>query len=413
VDVTAISARLTFECASRTAYAQATMRFRAEGGPLYFDLRQRIESATLDGEPLDPERLSPRHEGLRAIDVSLDVGEHELTLSYPLTTPACTDAVPLGWALQRPGILFDLWMSDLHPGRYLEMWLPAPLCHDQFALDIDVQVEGAGPHRIFANGAIDGTTVRYPGTFTSLSPMLVVVPEERYDLLSTVEDGVTVETFKLAGPEIDLAACHVTVTECLAHNRARFGPYGHGDRFLTYVWGSTRGMEYDGATTASVGSLEHEVFHSWFGRGVKPADASDGWIDEAFTTWYTAGPPRRSRWAESFDWNEPLVRLRPPTPFDRFTPREAYTVGARVFAGVAHVLGVDGLCDAMGALYRQRVGGLLSTDELEAHLVAAANDGGADITRAFARWVHGRELRAPADDGDDRNDRGGDPDNGR
>lgn len=370
------------------------MRFEAGDGPLFFDLRQRIESATLDGSPLDPELLAPRHEGLRAIDVALDGGEHELTVTYPLGTPACTDAVPLGWTLQRPGILFDTWMSDLHPGRYLEMWIPAPLCGDRFALDVDVRVEDAGPHRIFANGTVDGTTVRYPDTFTSLSPMLVVVPEERYDLYSTVEDGITVETFKLAGPEIDLAACHVVVTECLAHNKARFGPYGHGDRFLTYVWGSTRGMEYDGATTASVGSLEHEVFHSWFGRGVKPADASDGWIDEAFTTWYTAATPRRSRWAESFDWNEPPVRLRPPSPFDRFTPREAYTVGARLFAGVAHLLGVDGLCDAMGALYRARTGGFVSTDELEQHLVAAAGSAAAerDLTRAFHRWVHGRHA---------------------
>ena len=35
-------------------------------------------------------------------------------------------------------------------------------------------------------------------------------------------------------------------------------------------------MEYDGATTAAVGAVEHEVLHSWFGRGIKPARASDG-----------------------------------------------------------------------------------------------------------------------------------------
>jgi hypothetical protein len=390
MDVTSISATLHFDCRSRTARGSATVRFRAPELPGVFDLRQRIESATLDGSALDPERLAHTTDDVRVIGVDLDPGEHELVVEYAIGTPAATDAVPLGWTLQRPGLLFDLWMSDLHPGRYLEMWIPSPLCDDQFALDVTVEVEGAGPHRIFANGSLEGSTVRYPDRFTSLSPMLVVVPEDRYDLLSTVEDGLSVETFKLAGPEIDLAACHVTGTECLANNQARFGDYGHGDRFLTYVWGSTRGMEYDGATTASVGSLEHEVFHSWFGRGVKPATANEGWIDEAFTTWYTAGPPRGRRWAEAFDWAAPPVVLRPAGPLSRFTPREAYTVGARLFAGVADVLGVDGLCDTMGALYRDRVGGFVSTDELEAHLTTASG-GREDIRRAFARWVHGQE----------------------
>jgi hypothetical protein len=390
MDVTSISARLHFDCLSRTARAAATVRFTSDELPVLFDLRQRITAATLDGTAIDPERLAHTTDDVRVVDVVLDSGEHELTLEYGLATPAATDAVPLGWTLQRPGVMFDLWMSDLHPGRYLEMWVPAPLCDDRFALDVAVEIDGAGPHHLFANGTVDGTHVTYPESFTSLSPMLVVVPEERYDLLSTVEDGLTVDTFKLAGPEIDLAACHVTVAECLAHNRQRFGEYGHGDRFLAYVWGSTRGMEYDGATTASVGSLEHEVFHSWFGRGVKPAHASDGWIDEAFTTWYTAGPPRARQWAEPFDWSMPRVALRPTSRLARFTPREAYTVGARVFAGVADLLGVDGLCDTMGALYRARVGGFVSTDELEEHLTSAAG-GSEAIGRAFRRWVHGSE----------------------
>ena len=72
---------------------------------------------------------------------------------------------------------------------------------------------------------------------------------------------------------------------------ARYGPWVHGDTFWAFVWGHGRGMEYDGATTASVPALEHEVFHSWFGRGVKPARAADGWIDEAWTTLGHDVPP--------------------------------------------------------------------------------------------------------------------------
>jgi len=387
VDVTAVNARLAFDCRTHQAMGEASVQFVADDRTGVFDLRQRIEAATLDGLAVDAERLRPNADGIRSIETAADGAEHELWVRYPIDTPACTDAVPLGWTRPRPGILFDLWMSDLYPGRYLEMWIPSPLCEDRFALQVDVEIEGAGPHTLFANGDVSGTRVRYPDTFTSLSPMLVIAPDERYDLISSVEDGITVDTFKFAGPEIDLAACHVTVAECLAHNRERFGPYCHGSRFLTYVWGSTRGMEYDGATTASVGSLEHEVFHSWFGRGVKPAEAADGWIDEAFTTWYTSAPPRPRQWAQPFDWSEPPVLLCPPSPWARATPREAYTSGARLFAGVAAVIGVEGLCDVMAGVYREHASAFLSTDDLQATLTAAA---GPTIEPAFARWVHAR-----------------------
>lgn len=390
MDVTAVDARLVFDCGSHTAFGSATMSFVGDGQPGYWDLRQHVDAAWLDGTSLPVSGLEPNRDGVRVVEAG--DGAHELVVRYPLATPVATDAVPLGWTLQRPGLLFDFWMSDLYPGRYLEMWVPSPLCHDQFSLSVTVEVVGAGPHRVFANGAVsgDGSRVDYPASFTSLSPMLVIAPDDRYDLISTVEDGLTVDTFKFSGPEIDLAACHVTVAECLAHNRSRFGPYGHGSRFLTYVWGSSRGMEYDGATTASVASLEHEVFHSWFGRGVKPATASDGWIDEAFTSWYTSPPARGRQWAAAFDWSEPPVLLCPASPLARFTPRESYTSGARFFAGVADVLGVDGLCDGMGRLYRERVGGFVSTAELSAWLSSA---GGFDFGPAFARWIHGEDVR--------------------
>jgi hypothetical protein len=278
-------------------------------------------------------------------------------------------------------------MSDLHPGRYLESWIPAPLCHDRFTLHVDLDIDGtAEPHAVFANGAYAANGVTYPSTFTSLSPMLVIAPEPRVEVVDA--GGITV--FKLAGPEIDLGACHSTIRTCLDHNRETFGEYAFGDTFLAYLWGTTRGMEYDGATTSSMGALEHEVFHSWFGRGIKPATANDGWIDEAFTTWYTAGPPRQRQWAEPFDAAEAPVVLRPPGVYDRFTLREAYVQGARLFAGVAAALGgPEGLVAAMAGLYSERVGGFVSTDELQGWLTKAA---GSDLGWAFDRWVHGKDV---------------------
>lgn len=156
------------------------------------------------------------------------------------------------------------------------------------------------------------------------------------------------------------------------------------------VWGPGRGMEYDGATTASVGALEHEVFHSWFGRGVKPASAGDGWIDEAWTSWATS--TRRSEVprfvAEPPGPDLAPTVLRPPSPWARHTPVEAYTVGARVFAAVAdRIGGADRLRSAMAAWYAANAGGFDSTDGLLAHLQRWS---GADLADLWDRYVHGR-----------------------
>ena len=94
-------------------------------------------------------------------------------------------------------------------------------------------------------------------------------------------------------------------------------------------------MEYDGATTTCAPALEHEVFHSWFGRGVKPACASDGWIDEAMASWATASRQALTGrfQAEALGLDEEPSVLSPVHPWSRRTPREAYTAGSRLLLG--------------------------------------------------------------------------------
>jgi hypothetical protein len=390
IDVLSLDATLHFDCAARVATAEATLRFRtgdSDGRPV-FDLRQAIDEVEIDGRTV----AAPHHdlgggEGaeMRVADADLPAGtEHTLTVRYQLDTPATIDALPVGWTRSRPGVVFDLWMSDLHPGRYLEMWLPANLLHDRFALTLDVRVTGTDDdHVLLTNGTVEGTTITFPDRFTVISPMLVLAPSPRVELLE--RDGRTTAT--LAGPEVDLDQLDERTARWMDENEHRFGPYDHGDRFTTYIWASTRGMEYDGGTTASVGSLEHEVFHSWFGRGVKPAAARDGWIDEAFDVWCTTEREPRFRAQPFTDSSTPLATLCPPSPWSRHTPREAYTQGAAFFAGLADLMGADPLTEAMADLYHRRRGGFLSTADLQAHLSQAASR---DLTPEFDRYVHGK-----------------------
>ena len=392
IDVQSLDAILHFDCETRTATAEATLRFRTgevDGRPV-FDLRQAIGGVGLDGRAVESPQVDlGGGEGaeMRAVGADLPAGtDHVLELSYRLGTPTATDALPIGWTRSGRGVVFDLWMSDLHPGRYLEMWLPTNLLHDRFALTLDVQVSG-DDHVLLTNGDVDpgGTTVRFPEQFTAISPMLVVAPRHRVELLE--REGRTTAT--LAGPEVDLDALDGKVAAWMDANAKRFGPYRHGDRFTTYVWASSRGMEYDGGTTASIGSLEHEVFHSWFGRGVKPASARDGWIDEAFDVWATTEREPRFR-AAPLDADSPAAVLCPPSQWSRHTPREAYTHGAAFFAGLADLMGTDELVEAMADLYQRRAGAFVSTDDLQHHLCEVS---GRDLAPEFAHHVHGRPQR--------------------
>jgi hypothetical protein len=280
--------------------------------------------------------------------------------------------------------------------------LPANLCHDRSALAVEVVVTGtASPHQVVTNGVetmlgAGRWLVEYPASFTALSPMLVLAPADDLEIrrrtvgLAGRRRHLVMLTARPRDVDADLASCEADIAAWLAANAVRYGPWVHGDRFTSVVWGAGRGMEYDGATTASPAALEHEVFHSWFGRGVKPARASDGWIDEAWTSWATSS--RRSeegRFAEvELGLDEAPLVLCPPHPWSRHTPVESYREGARFFGGLAHLLGGAGqLRSAMAGWYQANAGQLVTTGGLEAHLTGWSH---VDVGPWFARYVHGR-----------------------
>lgn len=404
VDITRVEARVTFDISAQVADVECTVDFVLgdwDGCPA-MDLRQPVDSLLLDGSSLTGEAFSPHDLGggagaaMRVIDSPLSAGSrHRLTLAYRLETPSANGAEALRWT--DDGVRWDFWMSDLHPGRYLEMWLPANLCHDRFGLKLEVAVVGGVAHRLISNGLEyqpreNEWWVDYPDRFTSLSPLLVLRPEHEIELRRR-SGRVELVTAKVAESDADLAANEADVAGWLDHNERRYGRFVHGDRFTTVLWGPGRGMEYDGATTAAVGALEHEVFHSWFGRGIKPARASDGWIDEAWTSWATNSRRRElGRFAvEELSLEEEPVLLYPPHPWSRHTPIESYKEGSRLFAGIAFLLGgAPQLRSAMADWYGANAGGFITTDDLERHLTERAPG----VAALWARYVHGHEGRA-------------------
>ena len=415
VDIDRMAASVRFDVAAGEAAVSAHVEMRLEGhdGFPVFDLRQRIDSASFDGEELPPDALAYCDMGaghdarMRAVDVACTAGSrHHLDLRYRLGTPDAAGALPVGWSPSGDSVAWDLWMSDLEPGRYLEMWFPANLCHDAMAIEVDVEVAGTDrPHLLLANGAVaergrgSRWAVRYPDTFTSLSPLLVLAPKDAVEVrsagVSAAGRPMNVTVAGLRGPTDDLAPVVADLASWLSYFTARYGRWAHGDEFLAVVWEAPRGMEYDGATTASSPALEHEVFHSWFGRGVKPARGCDGWIDEAMATWATSS--RRDGGGrcgvEELGLDEPPVLLCPAHPWSRHTPREAYAAGGRLMAGLAHMAGGAGaLRSALAGWHQAYAGAAATTEDLASHLQSWC---GQDLGPWWDRYVYGSDGRTP------------------
>lgn len=412
VDFGDLRASVSFDGAASSAEVDATVTYSVgpDAGCPLFDLRQSIGEAWLDGAPLDPGMLVSHEVGLgplssiRVLDAVQPAGSvHTLRLVYSLGTPDSQlgGSYPpaLAWS-PGPRLRWSWGMSDLNAGRYLEAWLPSNLIFDQFPVDLDITLNGTlAAHSVITNGELTVLgqrhwRVQFPDSFSPTSPMLEIrasdsVEQVTGSALLPLSGNVELEAWKLAGSPIDLAARIAELGTLLAANENDYGRY-LATRFVTFFHGAGGGMEYNGGTTTATGALAHEVFHSWFARGVTPSSQADAWWDEGFTTFHDAGADDPL----PFDFSEDPVELCSRRPFQRTTAPNAYEAGSRFFKGVAAGVSVTGLRSAMRALYEQHRGHPLSTAMLEEHLVA--HTGHASLVDAFHRFVYGFDDPSPA-----------------
>lgn len=413
VDVSSLAAAVVLDGSTSTASVDATLSYTVgphDGHP-FFDLRQSVDQCWLDGVAIDPSEVAAHDVGAGAFGSVRVVAHHQLAgtahtlrLTYALSTPQSElgGSYPpaLVWSAG-PRVQWSWGMSDLYAGRYLEAWLPANLQFDQFPVSLDLRVTGTvAAHSLITNGAVTELGTRhwqvvFPAWHSSLSPLLELRPSSTVESATATvalpASGTTcsLEAWKLAGGPDDLPTRLTQLGQLLVDNETDYGRF-LGDRFVLFFNGGSGGMEYAGATTTSPGALAHEVFHSWFARGISPAAQADGWWDEGFTVWHDGGADD----TEPFDFLDPPVTLCSRQPFQRRTPGASYSAGSRFFRGAASLVGVAALNAAMRGVYSARRGQPVSTGTLEAELVARAGEPG--LVDAFHRFVFGYADPSPA-----------------
>jgi hypothetical protein len=384
---------LGIDASSGRATGQAELRFtvREPGAPMLLLDRvpTRIE---LDGQPLGADALATvavagRSDGVRVLKNPARPGEtHLLRVEYDLA-----DRVTFqdGQDGQDGAASVGFFMDD-NAGYLLERYAPANFEVDQFRLRMQVALDGAATApRVFTNGSLRESgagrwEIDFPETYNSSAPFFHLVSgtvETATRTFAGARGPVPVTVYGDPGAGVEAAADRAV--DSLGDMESRFGPYPHPSLvvYLASPGGQLSGMEYAGASVSTSRSLNHEIAHSWFGRGVMPTDGNAGWIDEAIVTWRDLGYPRASAGAAVSD----DLALAPP--WSEITPAAAYTSGASFMAQLDRDLADrGGLAPLLRALATERAGQVLSTPAFEDFLETRS---GLDLSAEFARAVYG------------------------
>lgn len=342
VDFTSAHYLITYDVKKRVAQVEATIKFVAkDAGYPVLDFLENPSEVTLDGAASSFTTIETpdRATSLRVIGTQVGAGEHSLFIKLPLSRL-------LEW--KSDGVHSAFWASDLRDRAYLEQYLPTNMEFDRIPMVFEVKVVGgASPHVVYANGDVEELArnhfkINFPEFYTSSSVYFHMTPKGMMTELNfefTSIDGRILPTVIYLKPSFfnsgnaQLNKLKAMTIRIMNELEADYGPFPHES--LTIYNAGQGGMEYCGATMTSERALGHELIHSYFARGVMPANGNAGWVDEAIASWRDNGYPR----GRAFSGR---ANMAGRADYTRFTDRQAYTFGANFMASLDNHLASQG-----------------------------------------------------------------------
>ena len=304
--------------------AEIKLETLEDGYPI-FDSVSAPESLSIDGESVSAIEISTPDQAttLRILDKVIKAGKHTLIVNISLTTLI---------EFVDGGVKSAFWTSDLSERKFLERYLPANFEFDQVEMTFLVKFIGAKAKQvIYTNGIVtelDDNTfkINYPAYYTASSIFFHTVPqgatsELRFTLKSIDGREIPVVVyFSKTSFGASLERLKDKTIEVFHELESDYGPFPHPS--ITVLQAGSGGMEYCGATMTDFSALGHELFHSYFARGVMPANGNAGWLDEALASWRDDGYQTISSLSGS-------SRMSSHPYYTRITDRAAYSFGER------------------------------------------------------------------------------------
>jgi hypothetical protein len=391
VDFQSVDLALTFDVGTSKAMGHARVVFEvAEVGLPVFDMIPDAMDIKLNGVSLAPSDLiatkdPDKQTNLRILKSrALPVGRHTMEINYALSQEVFFD---------QESVAAGFFMSDLVDRQYWEQYAPSNFEFDQYSQVVDLKVTGsAQAHEIFANGtvkvvAFNQWQIVYPPYFTTSSFYFHLVKAGRFfaqrSIFAGVDADIPLTVYGMSATNVSTAM--TALRGYLEELEAAYGAFAHAS-FTAYITETDGGMEYCGATVTSLRALGHETTHSWFARGVMPANGNAGWIDEAIASWRDYGYPR------SQNSNRTPKMLGGFSPYRRWTTRDAYSYGAGLIsdldAGAAEANGF-GMRSVIRDLYEKFKRQVVMVSLFQQHLEASL---GSSMQEFFDRYIYGKNL---------------------
>lgn len=299
VDFQSATYNIHYNVLWKTTSVKSIIRFTStkKGSPL-FDLIPDAKNVKIDGVQVGVvEASSPDGSLLKKVDAVVEPGEHTVEMENTFS-----ENVRYNFLTRQVSSAF--WIRDLRYRMFLEQYVPSNFEFDQYQMVFNVTFSGIknAKQDIYTNGEVVQTSpnsyrITFPDYFTVSCPYFHTTPKgqkKRIDFSYQSIDGrslpVTVYTSWWSNPK----KFKNEAIKIFKELEADYGPWGHRGFVAYETLPGTGGMEHAGATQTSLAALDHEMLHSYFAKGVMPANGNAGWIDEAIASWRDFGYQRKS-----------------------------------------------------------------------------------------------------------------------
>lgn len=380
---------ITYDLKKKLTTVKTRIEFSSTnmGWPV-FDLVPEPKNVKLDGYHVKAEKITaPDGSVLRVVNAAVDKGDHVLEMENTFRR----NVKYLWWGR---GVHSAFWIRDLKDRMFMEQYIPSNFEYDQYKITMKVSFVGNSKARqdIYANGKVTESApnvydIEFPEYFTVSCPYFHTTPKgrmRRFDFNYPSISGKDIPMTIYSPWYLKTSSFKNYAVKVMAELENDYGAWAH-PQFIAYgTLPGTGGMEHSGATATSLSALDHEMLHSYFAKGVMPANGNSGWIDEAIASWRDYGYQRLP------DPGYASSGIARHSPYQRNTDTRSYALG-RAFLGyldyrLQDVGGLKSFLKGYFATYKHTV---VTTEHFKNNLEFFS---GMNLTDDFNTYVWGEDL---------------------